>query len=214
MARESAAKAPVTLKDGDLAQMSKNERIKAASQGLYFVSDGKREPHTFRDEIEALNRGETDTISGEAKELSKFFGIYRQQARGERGVKTKDFFFMIRIKCPAGGELDAAQWQALDAAAERFGDGTLRITSRQAIQYHHVYGPGLAPLIRDLNRDYREGGTLAACGDVNRNVMGSPIDGLDPGADPRASLLAEEIAEELAPRTSSYFQVFAQDASG
>ena len=87
---------------------------------------------------------------------------------------------MRRIKAPAGGDFSPAQWAALDEAAEKFADGTLRITSRQGIQYHHVYGPGLAPLVRHLNRNYRGAATLGACGDVNRNVMTSPTDDLDP----------------------------------
>ena len=131
-------------------------------------------------EIDALTRGEAETLSNEAKELSKFFGIYKQQARGERGKKTDDYFFMVRIKAPAGGDFSPAQWAALDEAAEKFADGTLRITSRQGIQYHHVYGPKLAPLVRFLNRHYRDAATLGACGDVNRNVMCSPVEGLDP----------------------------------
>jgi sulfite reductase (ferredoxin) len=211
MARE-ASNAPVTLKTGDLSQMSKNERIKAESQGLFFIAE-KAGTHTFRDEIEALS-GEAKTIGGTAKELSKFFGIYRQQGRGARGKKTDDHFFMVRLKLPAGGKLTATQWAALDDAAEMFADGTIRVTSRQAVQYHHIYGPQLAPLIRHLNREYREGGTLAACGDVNRNTMTSPVDGLDPACDPGGTELAEAIAEELAPRTSAYFQIFLSDEEG
>ena len=147
------AESAVTLLNSDLSQMSANERIKVESKGLVYISD-KAGTHTFRDEIDAIDRGEP-TISGTAKELSKFFGIYKQQARGERGKKTDDYFFMLRLKTPSGGRLSAGQWAAIDDAADRFGDGTLRITSRQSIQYHHVYGPNLAPLVRHLNRHYR-----------------------------------------------------------
>jgi sulfite reductase (ferredoxin) len=192
--------------------MSKNERIKVASRGLFFVDPEGRV--RFGDEIDALSAGKADTLSNTAKELSKFFGIYKQQGRGERGKKLQDYFFMVRIKCPAGGELSTEQWLALDTAATEHADGTLRITSRQSIQFHHVYGPKLAPLVRHLNRHYRDDGTLAACGDVNRNVMCSPVDGLDPACDPRGRSLAEAIADELAPRTSSYFQVFRSDEAG
>ncbi|MBW2315186.1 MAG: NADPH-dependent assimilatory sulfite reductase hemoprotein subunit [Deltaproteobacteria bacterium] len=212
MAWQPSEKPAVTLENSSVEDMSKNERIKLGSQGLFFV-----DPEggvTFGDEVDALTNGSAETISNNAKELSKFFGIYKQQGRGERGKKTKDFFFMLRIKCPAGGQLTKGQWLALDSAADLFADGTIRITSRQAIQYHHVYGPKLAPLVRHLNRDYREGGTLAACGDVNRNVMGSPIDGLAPACDPRGTELSEEIAEDLVPRTSAYFQVFLSDGEG
>lgn len=207
--------APVTLETSALAEMSKNERIKAESKGLYFVSDGKGNVHGFRDEIDALERGEKPTIGAEAKELSKFHGIYKQQGRGDRGKKiANDYFFMLRIKCPAGGALTPSQWVALDDAADQFADGTIRLTSRQSIQYHHVYGPKLAPLVRHLSRNYRTDGTLSACGDVNRNVMTSPIDGLDPEHDARGAELAYAIAEELAPKSSSYFQIWLSDAEG
>ncbi len=203
----------VSLENAKLKEMSKNERIKAESEGLFFASDGKSR-HPFAEEVDQLTRGERETIGNVSKELSKFYGIYKQQERGERGRKTGDHIFMARIKCPAGGELTPAQWAALDDGAERFADGTLRLTSRQSIQYHHVYGPKLAPLIRHLSRNYRDDSTLSACGDVNRNVMTSPADGLLGPGDARARELAYEIAQELAPRSSAYFQVWSTDDEG
>ncbi|MEB2344609.1 MAG: hypothetical protein OZ948_07715 [Deltaproteobacteria bacterium] len=205
-------KPAVTLESSPLEEMSKNERIKLESQGLFFASDGTSK-HAFAEEVDQLTRGERETIGGEAKELSKFFGIYKQQERGERGRKTGDHIFMARIKCPAGGELLAAQWAAIDEAADRFGNGTIRLTSRQSIQFHQVYGPKLAPLIRHLSRHYRKDATLSACGDVNRNVMTSPADGLF-GPEVRGRELAYEIAQELAPRSSAYFQVWSTDDEG
>jgi sulfite reductase (ferredoxin) len=213
MAADRSPDAPVTLATADLAQMSENERIKRESHGLFAVSDGKG-VHSFREEIAGLERGELPTLSSTAKELSKFYGIYKQQVRGERGKKTHEYIFMARIKNPAGGRLSTAQWLALDEAADRFADGTLRITSRQGVQYHRVTGRNLAPLIRHLNRGYRGSATLGACGDVNRNVMASPIDGLDPEHAPGGLELAHAIAEELAPRTSAYFEVFLADGEG
>ena len=212
MERDDAS-AAVTLESADLARMSRNERIKIESKGLFFVSE-KGEAHTFLDEIEALNRGETPTLSNTAKELSKFFGIYKQQLRGERGKKTDDYSFMARIKAPAGGRISARQWAALDDAADLFADGSVRITSRQGVQYHQVKGPKLGALIRHLNREYRDEGTLGACGDVNRNVMASPIDDLDPLHRPGALELAHAIADELAPRSTAYFQIFNSDEEG
>jgi sulfite reductase (ferredoxin) len=203
----------VSLATAGVAEMSENERIKVDSQGLFFLTD-KAGTHTFLDEVRKLDSGEEPTISSPAKELSKFFGIYKQQGRGDRGRKTHDYFFMVRIKNPAGGQLSPAQWIALDDAADAFADGTLRLTSRQAIQYHHVYGPKLAPLMRHLNRRYRDGATVSACGDVNRNVMASPIDALDPSCAPGGLALAEAIAAELTPRSSSYFQIFVSDDAG
>lgn len=212
MALRDKTDAPVTLRDSKLEEMSANERIKLESRGLFLVAE-KSGSHPFRAELDALSRGEP-TISSTAKEISKFFGIYKQQGRGERGKKTHDYFFMVRIKLPAGGRLSPKQWLALDDAADRFGDGTLRVTSRQGIQYHHVYGPNLAPLVRHLNRHYREEATLGACGDVSRNVMTSPADDLDPRFDPRAGELARTIASEFAPKSSGYFQAFLCDDEG
>jgi len=213
MARDVEARPAVTLADSELSEMSNNERLKVASKGLFFVDDGKSR-HTFLDDIEALEKGETETLGGTAKEISKFFGVYKQQARGDRGKKTNDFFFMVRIRNPGGGRLAASQWIALDDAAQQYADGTLRITSRQAIQYHHVYGPSLGPLIRHLNRSYAKRGTLSACGDVNRNVMASPVDGLDPEHAPRGQDLATELADALAPQSTAYFQVFVSNEEG
>ena len=212
MSADRSPDAPVTLAASQLEEMSANERIKRESKGLYFVADGKGK--SFRDEVEELERGEAQTLSGTAKELSKFFGIYKQQVRGARGKKTHEYIFMVRIKNPGGGRLSTAQWLALDDAADLFSNGTLRITSRQGVQYHWVPGPKLAPLIRHLNRGYRSSATLGACGDVNRNVMCSPIDGLDPEHAPGGLELAHVIAEELAPRTSAYFEVFLSDGDG
>ncbi len=213
MADFQPAAEAVSLANADAAQMSSNERLKAQSQGLFFVS-ASGEVRSFLDEMNDLDSGAEVSIGNAAKELSKFFGIYRQQGRGERGRKTDDHFFMVRIRNPGGGALDKEQWAALDAAADEFADGTIRITSRQGIQYHHVYGPKLAPLVRHLNRGYRDRATLGACGDVNRNLMGSPIEGIDPEFATGGFELAEAIAEELAPRTSAYFQIFLSDEEG
>lgn len=214
MDRDDSPGKVVSLVVGELAAMSKSERLKIASQGLFFVAGPKGDLHAFGSEIDALSRGEAETLSSEATELSKFFGIYQQQERGERGKKTDDHYYMVRIKAPGGGDFSPKQWAALDEASEKFADGTLRITSRQGIQYHHVYGPKLGPLVRHLNRHYRDEATLGACGDVNRNVMCSPIEGLDPKHQTGGQQLAHAIDEELAPRSSAYFQVFLSDQEG
>ena len=120
MTSEKPAARVVNLASDDLAQMSKNERIKSASEGLFYVQPAKGERHAFADELEALDREESPTISGEANEISKFFGIYKQQTRGERGKKIDDHFFMVRIKAPAGGGFGREQWLALDRAADEY----------------------------------------------------------------------------------------------
>jgi sulfite reductase (ferredoxin) len=208
---------PVTLRDSDLSQMSKPEKLKANSEGLFWVAG--RERHSFASEIDALTRGEAETLGNDAKEISKTFGIYKQQVRIE-GRKSGGYIFMVRLRCPAGGEISPEQWQALDTASDRFADGTLRLTTRQSIQYHHIPAKQLGPLIRFLNGEYRDRGykisTLSACGDVNRNTMASPIDDIDPELPLRSRELAHEIAHALAPVAagSAYYQIFISQDEG
>jgi sulfite reductase (ferredoxin) len=207
---------PITLQTSDASRMSKVDRLKAESEGLFYITGKEKKP--FARELDELTEGQIPTISNDAKELSKFFGIYKQQERSETGSKSGDYIFMIRLKLPAGGELSPEQWRALDEAADRFGNGTLRLTTRQGIQFHQVPGRKLGPLIRYLNQEYRDRGvrltTLGACGDVNRNTMCSPIDDLDPWLPLDSRALASQIASELAPQASAYYQIFLTDDVG
>jgi sulfite reductase (ferredoxin) len=212
MADPKAPPKAFTLKTAKLEELSKDESLKARSEGLFYVAGKER--HTFRSEIEAMAQGEAQTLSNEAKVLSRHFGVYKQQVRLPRGLKDGDFIFMVRVKIPVGGELSSRAWAAVDGATQGYADGTLRLTSRQGIQFHHVPGRKLGALVRCLNRGYREGATLGACGDVNRNVMCCPVDGLDREADHGSHALAQAIAQELAPRSSAYFQIFLTDEEG
>jgi sulfite reductase (ferredoxin) len=210
--------APVTLSNATVPEMSKIEELKRASEGLFYVQapDGRR--HTMRSEIDALSAREAETIGEQAKEIAKSFGIYKQRARNESGKKVGDFIFMVRLKNPAGGELTAEQWLALDEAADRYADGSFRLTARQGVQFHYVRGHNLAPIIRHLNGNYRNHGyrmtTQGACGDVNRNTVASPIDDLDRELPLDSHLIAHQVASELAPRSSAYYQVFLSDEDG
>jgi sulfite reductase (ferredoxin) len=209
---------PVTLANATAHEMSKVERLKHASAGLFYVQVPDSGRHTFGSEVEALSAREAETISEQAKEIAKTFGIYKQRVRNESGKKIGEFIFMVRVKNPAGGELTAEQWTALDEASDRYADGSLRLTSRQGIQFHYVRGENLRSLIRHLNANYRSRGyqltTLGACGDVNRNTVASPIDDLDRDLPLDSHLVAHQVASELAPRTSAYYQVFLSDEAG
>jgi sulfite reductase (ferredoxin) len=208
----------ITLAGNTLHGMSKVEHIKHASKGLFYVAGSDGSIHTLHSEIDALSAREAETITDHAKELAKHFGIYKQRIRNESGKKTGDFIFMVRVKNPAGGELTAEQWLALDTAADRYGDGSLRLTARQGIQFHYVRGENLKWLVRHLNGNYRDRGykmtTLGACGDVNRNTVASPIDDIDAELPLDSRALAHEVARELAPTTSAYYQVFLTDERG
>lgn len=208
---------PVTLHNADVTQMSQTDQLKARSCGLFYIVEGD-EKKPFALELDQLTAGGIDTISDAAKEIAKHFGIYKQRARDASGGKTGDYIFMVRVKIPAGGELSAQQWIALDHAADRYANGTLRLTSREGIQFHFVKGCDLAALVRHIGAPLRDGGcglsTLGACGDVNRNTMCSPVDDLDCDLPLDARSLAHAIARELAPRTSAYAQIFLADDEG
>src|SRR6202521_3381075 len=148
----------VTLENSGGAEMSRFERLKHASEGLFYVQSTHASRHTMRSEIDALSARQAETITEHAKEIAKHFGIYKQRERNESGKKDGDFIFMVRVKNPAGGELTQAQWLALDAAADRYADGSIRLTARQGVQFHHVRGHHLLPLIRHLNGSYRDNG--------------------------------------------------------
>jgi sulfite reductase (ferredoxin) len=208
---------PVTLDNASAAEMSTVERLKQSSEGLFYVHSTHESRHTMRSEIDALSARQAETISEHAKEISKHFGIYKQRERNESGKKDGDFIFMVRVKIPAG-ELTPAQWLALDAAADEYADGSLRLTARQGVQFHYVRGHNLSPLIREINASVSENGyqltTLGACGDLNRNTVASPIDDLDAELPLDSHELAHAVAREMAPRSSAYYQVFLADQNG
>jgi sulfite reductase (ferredoxin) len=208
----------VTLENASAAEMSTVERLKQSSEGLFYVHSTHESRHTMRSEIDALSTRQSETITEHAKEIAKHFGIYKQRERNESGKKDGDFIFMVRVKNPAGGELTPAQWLTLDAAADRYADGSLRLTARQGIQFHFVRGHYLTAMIREINRSVSDNGyqltTLGACGDVNRNTVASPIDDLDAELPLDSRELAHAVAREMAPRTSAYYQVFLADQNG
>src|ERR1700731_4754034 len=105
------AAAPVTLEGASVAEMSAVERLKHASEGLFYVQSRHDSRHTMRSEIDALSAREAETISEQAKEIAKHFGVYKQRERNESGKKDGDFIFMVRVKIPAG-ELTPSQWLA------------------------------------------------------------------------------------------------------
>ena len=140
------------------------EALKAASHGLR--GDIARE-------ITGNPRG---GISEASYSLLKFHGSYEQfdrdtaTARKQAG-EDKEWQFMVRVKAP-GGYMTGPQYLALDAIAERYANHTLKITSRQGIQFHGTVIGDLKPEIAAINHALMT--TYAACGDVARNVMTTP----------------------------------------
>lgn len=178
------------------AKLSKVEYVKIASNRL-------------RGPVDAELHDGSDHFSEEGYQILKFHGIYQQDDRDVRKARKAqglgpDYSFMIRVAIP-GGVLTPEQYLALDRLADELGNATLRITTRQAIQYHGVRKGGLKPLIRVLNQNLLT--TLSACGDVVRNIVACPA----PFADrQRAGLYryAKELSDRLKPKTRAYYEIW------
>ncbi len=152
---------------------------------------------------ETMLKQELDRFSEDDEQFMKFHGIYQQDDRDLR-KSGKKYLFMIRARIP-GGIVPAAQYLVFDKLSTLHGNDTLRITSRQSFQWHGVVKKGLGPLIKGLNDALVT--TIAACGDVNRNVMAPPT----PATSPLAERVLEDslrVNEALLPQTRAYQEIW------
>lgn len=154
---------------------------------------------TLADELVA----EVDHFGEESKQLLKFHGSYQQEDRDARKRRDKPagkaYMFMIRLKLP-GGKLTAQQYLAMDDICGRYANGTLRLTTRQSIQFHGILKGNLKSSIAAMNDAFVS--TLGACGDVNRNVIACPAPTGDPVREQMQSL-ADQVAAHLTPRAGA-----------
>ena len=137
------------------------------------------------------------------KQLLKFHGIYQQRDRDNK-KGGKQYMFMVRSRIPSG-RLTADQYLVHDMLADRYGNGTLRITTRQGIQLHGVIKTNLKGTLRAINDILLT--TLAACGDVVRNTMLSPAPATHPVHE-AIEFEVNRLAEALLPRTRAYHEVW------
>ncbi|HWD94418.1 MAG TPA: NADPH-dependent assimilatory sulfite reductase hemoprotein subunit [Verrucomicrobiae bacterium] len=144
-----------------------------------------------------------DHFSDDDKEFLKFHGSYQQDDRDLRKTGKK-YIMMVRGRIP-GGVMTPAQWIAFDDLASRYGNNTLRITTRQSIQFHGIVKSGLRPLIKGINECLLA--TLSACGDVNRNVLASPIPAYTTVRD-QVFADCHRVAMALAPKTKAYHSIW------
>ncbi|HRE49517.1 MAG TPA: NADPH-dependent assimilatory sulfite reductase hemoprotein subunit [Aggregatilineales bacterium] len=179
------------------------------------VEQIKLESHGLRGSLEDEFANGEAFLSEAGKQLIKFHGSYQQEdrdarknARKEKPTESerhgKQVSFMIRSKIPGGG-LTAAQYLIHDDLATQYGNGTLRLTTRQAIQLHGVIKGELRETIRALNSALVT--TFGACGDVVRNVMACPA----PSGDaPRQTVqaFATTLSDALLPKTRAYHQIW------
>jgi sulfite reductase (NADPH) hemoprotein beta-component len=173
------------------APLSKNELLK------------QRIPTLAGNIAATLNDPTLEKFSEDDEQFIKFHGIYQQDDRDLRKTGKK-WLVMIRGRIP-GGVMTPAQWTTFDDLATQYGNNTLRITTRQSIQFHGVVKNGLGPLIKRINDSMLS--TLAACGDVNRNITVSPTPATTKA---RADVFADSllVMEALAPQTKAYHSIW------
>ncbi|MFB6343272.1 assimilatory sulfite reductase (NADPH) hemoprotein subunit [Saccharicrinis sp. FJH62] len=151
----------------------------------------------------------TGAIAADDTQVSKFHGIYQQADRDiekERKQQKLEpaYSFLIRLRLP-GGKVTPEQWLKMDAISDRYANGTLKLTTRQTFQLHGVLKRNLKPTIQKMNESLMD--TIAACGDVNRNVMSH--------ANPAESILHSEVIDlakrlslHLMPKTGAYHEIW------
>jgi sulfite reductase (NADPH) hemoprotein beta-component len=145
----------------------------------------------------------TDSFSADDQQFLKFHGIYQQDDRDLRKTGKK-FIMMIRGRIP-GGVMTSNQWLVFDDLATRYGNNTLRITTRQSIQFHGILKSNLRQLVKKINESLLS--TLAACGDVNRNVLAPPTPAYTKA---REQVFQDcvRVADALRPQTKAYHAIW------
>jgi sulfite reductase (ferredoxin) len=169
-------------------------------EGIKERSNALREPLA----TEILQ--DTTHFSEEGIQILKFHGSYQQDNRDNR-VKgqEKDYQFMLRTRNP-GGFISHQLYLTLDDLSDRYGNHTLRVTTRQGFQLHGILKQNLKASIAAIIRSM--GSTLGACGDLNRNVMAPPAPYKDRPDYVIAREYADKIADLLMPRTGAYYEVW------
>jgi len=181
----------------DVPKLSHNETIKTKSRFLRGTLE------------EGLAEVATGAISEDDQQLIKFHVIYLQDDRDLRPERAKRkldkaYSFMARLRVP-GGVLSAKQYLGMDKLADERGNHSLRLTTRQSIQFHGVIKTNLRPALRQIDSVLLD--TIAACGDVNRNVMCTPNEFAGP-VYAQAEQTARDISAHLLPRSGAWREVF------
>lgn len=180
--------------------LSPVERIKTQSNGLRGTLK------------ESLADDFTGAIREDDQTLIKFHGMYQQDDRDRREERVAKklewlYSYMIRLRLP-GGFLTSDQWIGVNDIAKDHSTGTIKITTRQTLQLHGILKSHLRPTIQSFNINHLD--SIAACGDVNRNVTCTA----NPSESPlhqQTYELAGKISEMCLPKTKSYYDVWIDD---
>ncbi|MBW4036370.1 MAG: NADPH-dependent assimilatory sulfite reductase hemoprotein subunit [Proteobacteria bacterium] len=183
-----------------MADLARNETIKARSDFLRG---------TLADELDVQAFGGLGEDDGQ---LIKFHGVYVQDDRDLRPERAKRkldlaYMFMARLRVP-GGVLTPRQYLAMDRLATERGNATVRLTTRQTIQFHGVIKGNVREAMRAMDAALLD--TIAACGDVNRNVMAAANPYLS-RAHGEAVEAARQLSAHFLPRTGAWREIFIGD---
>lgn len=190
--------------------MSENNLLSKNSAPHSEVEHIKIRTNYLRGSLEeTLKDAITGSIPEDDNRLMKFHGSYMQDDRDLRNERQKQklepaYQFMLRVRA-AGGVVTPEQWLMMDQVAQKYANGTIRLTTRQSFQLHGVLKWNLKKTIREVNDSLLS--TLAACGDVNRNVMCNP----NPyQSDVHAEVYewACRVSNHLDPQTKAYHEIW------
>ncbi len=178
-------------------ELSRNEHLKEASRFLRgTIQEGL---------VEEL----TGAISEDDQQLVKFHGMYLQDDRDLRAERSKKktekaFAFMVRLRIP-GGQLNPEQWLKVDEIARHYSNHTLRLTTRQTFQLHGIIKSNVRTTLQALDKSLLD--TMAACGDVNRNVIccSNPYQSL---AHAETLQLAQDLSNHFKPQGGAYREIW------
>lgn len=162
--------------------------------------------------VEGLNDPTTGAISAADQQLTKFHGTYMQDDRDIRDERKAQglepaYSFMIRCRLP-GGVSTAKQWIQMDDISNELGNETMKLTTRQTFQFHGIVKGKLKPAMQAINRALMT--TIAACGDVNRNVMCSSLP-TQSKFHAEVHEASKRISDHLLPSTSAYHEIWLTD---
>lgn len=159
--------------------------------------------------VQGLEDESTGTIHAYDQQLTKFHGCYMQDDRDVRDVRKAQgmepyYAFMVRLRLP-GGKASPEQWLILDKLSNENGNGTMKLTTRATFQLHGVVKRNLKQTIRGMNSTLMD--TLAACGDVTRNVMLSSIPH-NAKVHEQISKFGHKVSEHFLPNTTAYHEIW------
>lgn len=176
------------------------------AQKLSKVEGLKERSNYLREPVLTELLQDTKCFTEDATQILKFHGSYQQDNRDNR-VKgqEKDYQFMVRTRSP-GGFIPPQLYLTFDKLAQEYGNGTLRVTTRQGFQLHGILKKNLKAAIAAIIKNM--GSTLGACGDLNRNVMAPPAPYKNRPEYDYAWKYADNIADLLTPQTGAYYEIW------